>query len=148
MKARTIIFLIITIALMLVIFIHSAMSASVSSAESSVLERMVAGVLHTDPDNVTYAVRKCAHFVEYLVLGLFLMLTARSVPEGGSPSRRGHRFWIAWLIGLAYAVSDEVHQLFVPGRSCEVRDVCIDAAGVLCGVLIVWAVRRRRAQGC
>ena len=53
---------------------------------------------------------------------------------------------IAWAVGAAYAVTDEFHQLFVAGRSCEVRDMCIDAAGVLCGVMVVWLWRKRRGQ--
>jgi len=53
---------------------------------------------------------------------------------------------IAWAVGAAYAVTDEFHQLFVAGRSCEVRDMCIDAAGVLCGVMVVWLWRKRSEQ--
>ena len=44
---------------------------------------------------------------------------------------------IAWAVGTIYAKKDEFHQTLVPGRSGEVLDVCIDAAGVLCGVVIM-----------
>ena len=53
---------------------------------------------------------------------------------------------IARAVGAAYAVTDEFHQLFVAGRSCEVRDMCIDAAGVLCGVMVVWLWRKSRGR--
>jgi len=53
---------------------------------------------------------------------------------------------IAWAVGAAYAVTDEFHQLFVAGRSCEARDMCIDAAGVLCGVMVVWLWRKSRGK--
>ena len=53
---------------------------------------------------------------------------------------------IAWAVGAAYAVTDEFHQLFVAGRSCEVRDMCIDAAGVLCGVMVVWLWGKSRGR--
>ncbi|MBR2778883.1 MAG: VanZ family protein [Firmicutes bacterium] len=43
----------------------------------------------------------------------------------------------AWLFGTFYAVTDEVHQMLVPGRSGECRDVLIDSAGVLAGILLV-----------
>ena len=55
----------------------------------------------------------------------------------------------AWLIGTAYAVTDEFHQSFVPGRSCELRDVMIDSCGVLTGVLLatlVGWIRRGKEQ--
>ena len=51
---------------------------------------------------------------------------------------------LAWAVGAAYAVADEFHQLFVAGRSCEVRDMCIDAAGVLCGVLVIVLWKRKK----
>lgn len=138
MKFR--IFTAISIFIMIVIFVHSAMPAEMSSIESSVFERFVASILGVAPESVTFAVRKCAHFTEYLVLGLFMMLAAVN-------AKRGYSFitgLITWVIGTCYAVSDEVHQLFVPGRSCELRDMCIDAAGILCGVLIVAGVRHLR----
>ncbi len=66
--------------------------------------------------------RKIAHFGEYAVLGLLL---ARAV--GRRP--------LALAAGVAYAASDELHQHFVAGRHAAVRDVLIDSAGVLAGVL-------------
>ena len=138
MKFR--IFTIISILIMVVIFVHSAMPAEMSSIESSVFERFVASILGVAPESVTFAVRKCAHFTEYLVLGLFMMLAAVNTRrQKKSAYITG---LITWIIGTAYAVSDELHQLFVPGRSCELRDMCIDAAGIFCGVLIISGVMR------
>ena len=53
------------------------------------------------------------------------------------------------LTGVAYAMTDEIHQLFVPGRSCQVTDVLIDSAGVLFGSVIgvlifISTVKQRR----
>ena len=53
---------------------------------------------------------------------------------------------IAWIIGALYSVTDEVHQYFVPGRSCELRDMGIDSCGVLAGVLIVMLVLRHKER--
>ena len=50
------------------------------------------------------------------------------------------------MIGVLYAVTDEVHQYFVPGRSCELRDALIDACGVAAGVAIVWWRGRKVAR--
>ena len=51
---------------------------------------------------------------------------------------------IAWAVGAIYAMTDEFHQTLVPGRSGEVLDVCIDAAGVLCGVVVMSIIAERR----
>jgi len=77
--------------------------------------------------------RKVAHVTEYAVLGLLL---ARALPE--LPA-------VAWSLGVAYAVTDEIHQTFVEGRHGAPLDVAIDAAGVLVGVLALVATRRRFA---
>jgi len=47
------------------------------------------------------------------------------------------------LIGVGYGVFDEVHQLFVKGRSSELYDVTADAAGVIGFVLLAWHLERR-----
>ena len=76
--------------------------------------------------------RKIAHAAEYAVLGALLARALRS------PA-------VAVLAGVLYAVSDEVHQAFVPGRLGSPVDVAIDAVGVVAGV-VLWgrAVRTRR----
>ena len=51
---------------------------------------------------------------------------------------------VPWAIGTLYAVSDEVHQYFVPGRSCELRDMLIDACGVAVGAAALWRLSRRQ----
>jgi VanZ family protein len=72
-----------------------------------------------------YPLRKLAHAGEFAVLGALL---ARAVPELAA----------LWL-GIAYAVVDELHQTFVPGRAGTLLDVGIDSVGVLLGIL---ALRR------
>ena len=56
--------------------------------------------------------------------------------------------WLAaWIAGTLYAATDDLHQLFVEGRSCEFRDVCIDSAGVVLGITIAAianAIRSRK----
>ena len=67
--------------------------------------------------------RKLAHLTEYAVLGFLL---ARAVPE-----------LPAFAIGVAYAVSDELHQHFVPGRAGVPLGVAIDAVGLAAGILFL-----------
>jgi VanZ family protein len=76
--------------------------------------------------------RKGAHVTEYAIFGLLLMrAVAREAP--------------AFLVGAAYAVTDEIHQHFVSGRHSSPIDVAIDSTGVLIGVLLSrWATRVAR----
>jgi VanZ family protein len=82
------------------------------------------------------AIRKLAHFTEYLILAL---LVARALRTNGE--WRPRHAVLAVLFATAYAMTDEVHQLFVPGRTAAATDVLIDATGALAGQLAT-AVRR------
>lgn len=92
-----------------------------------------------------HKVRKNAHFIAYLVLGVF---TVNALRRSGI---HGHRsLAIALGICILYAVSDEVHQLFIIGRSGEVRDVLIDSAGACVGIggyLLISRVFKRERKG-
>ncbi|NUT56155.1 MAG: VanZ family protein [Thermoleophilia bacterium] len=68
--------------------------------------------------------RKIAHACEFAVLGALLL---RALRDGRA----------AFAGGVLYAISDEVHQLFVPGRHGAALDVAIDSVGVLVG-LALW----------
>lgn len=46
------------------------------------------------------------------------------------------------LLCMLYAITDEIHQHFVPGRSCELRDVLIDTTGALLGIFISYLIMR------
>ncbi len=129
--------LLITILIMLFIFLQSAMPAAVSELESGFIVSRLAEWLQMDVNLVSFVVRKSAHFTEFLVLGVSLFLTVRDLLKRTS-------FWIPWAIGAMYAVSDELHQHFVPGRSCEVRDMIIDICGVLAGVAIMKIIQLRK----
>ena len=77
--------------------------------------------------------RKGAHASEYAILALLLFrAVGREVP--------------AFLIGFAYAVSDEIHQEFVRGRHASPFDVSMDAAGLALGLLLLHATRLRTSS--
>ncbi len=69
-----------------------------------------------------------------------------SEPRANNRSIRWVSFFPAWAVGTVYAITDEVHQFFVPGRSCEARDVAIDSCGVAAGVLIWLLIRKMRRK--
>ena len=77
-----------------------------------------------------HMVRKNAHFFIYLVLGI---LTLNALRKSGVKGYKGIIF--ALLICFLYAISDEIHQTFVPGRTGMVKDVFIDTAGATVGIL-------------
>jgi hypothetical protein len=73
--------------------------------------------------------RKLAHSAEFAILGI-LLLRALERPA------------TAFLLGTAYAVSDELHQAFVPGRLGSPLDVLIDTVGVAVGITLMLRLRR------
>lgn len=85
-------------------------------------------------DILTTLVRKSAHIFMYFVLGL-LIYNVLNEYKLGSKKHIGYSILFAFL----YAITDEVHQSFVPGRSAEVRDVLIDTIGASVGVLVYWS---------
>ena len=135
------------------IFFQSALPADLSSRESGrvvdLLVRLFQGIMPIDRQTMVFIVRKGAHFAEYTILGGFLVpavtewmaVDKTPVPD----SVRSIRI-ISWLVGTLYAVTDEIHQFYVPGRSCELRDIGIDSCGVLAGVLVVSLLMRSKER--
>jgi VanZ family protein len=67
-----------------------------------------------------------AHAFEYGVLALLLYAAARA-----TPGLARHAWQAAFLLTLMYAASDELHQMFVPGRVADWRDIAADAVGAV-----------------
>ncbi len=80
-------------------------------------------------DDLDHILRKNAHFFAYLVLGV---LVTNALRRNGVKGYRS--VLIAIGICVLYAASDEVHQIFVPGRGPGVKDVIIDSAGAIVGI--------------
>lgn len=78
-------------------------------------------------------VRKSAHFFLYFVLGILIINLFKSFELFNYKT-----ILLAILLCFLYACSDEIHQLFIKGRSCEVRDILIDTIGSLSGILVYY----------
>ena len=145
MKKKTVLRTVLWLLVLLwagVIFSFSMEDAEESSSTSGTLIRAILSVVQSDFDDLTlseqaqriddvqFYVRKAAHFTIYTVFG-FLLSAALEVDLGGKKV-----FLLALCIGALYAASDEIHQYFVPGRACQIRDVLIDTCGVCTGALI------------
>lgn len=93
---------------------------------------------------IVYAIRKLAHVVEYAILGMLLW---RALARPRSDQYRPWNWRIAvavWLLTVAFAAVDEIHQSRVPSRQGRVADVMLDGAGAAAGLLGLWAVHRWR----
>ena len=86
------------------------------------------------------------HGVEFMGLSI---LTFRAV-AGGLPAHMSRsRVVLTLLMTVGYGISDEIHQMFVPLRTPDVRDVLYDLAGAVFGLLLCWAwhiISSRRAR--
>ncbi len=95
-------------------------------------------------DRSEFYVRKLAHFSEYALLGISLILPVTACYS--DRFRRRALVLITWGICAVYAASDEFHQSFSPGRSPQLRDVVIDSCGALTGILLGLLFLRIRAR--
>lgn len=86
-------------------------------------------------ENSQNIVRKLAHFSIYTILGMLA-----SIAVAYHSKKNLYRLLFPFVIGILYAVSDEIHQLFVPGRSGQISDVIIDSLGVILGCLSVYFI--------
>lgn len=130
---------------MALIFFFSAQVAEQSDQLSKgIAEKIAEAVEKVIPgtglvaEGMNHFVRKNAHFLVYLVLGA---LTVNAFCSSGVRGLKG--IAAAMLVCVLYAASDEIHQLFVPGRSGQFTDVLIDSAGAAIGSLITGIIRRK-----
>jgi hypothetical protein len=89
---------------------------------------------------------KAVHGVEFAVLGALLAFGFLH-SSAGMKSKDGRMSSAAWAIGVGLGILDEVHQIFVPGRSPDVFDAATDALGVALGIWLFVVLRRRRGAG-
>lgn len=128
-----------------IIFIFSSQVASDSDNLSRGVTELLLKFIPTDMQVSTtidiigrfnHIVRKCAHGGVYFILGL---LTIHAIMEHNMKIRRA--FITALMICVIYAISDEFHQSFVPGRGPAIKDVCIDSFGAFMGIIMCGVVK-------
>lgn len=83
-------------------------------------------------------IRKLAHFTEY---GITAVLIYILVCQWTEPKRKVLLCIVLWI--LFTAAIDEIHQLYVPGRDGNIRDVCIDTAGGIFWLYLCTCYRKR-----
>lgn len=122
--------LIIVIIWMLLIFIMSSFDATESANQSNFIVNIITDIFKIENiELLRFIIRKLAHFTEYLILGFLTinMLNKNDISK---------KYLLSILICIIYATSDEIHQLFVPGRACQLIDILIDSIGSIIGIYL------------
>jgi VanZ family protein len=130
--------------LMVIIFLYSAKPVDSSNASSMTIANKVITMYESITDKqipveirearlefVNHIVRKGAHVAEYALLAFTIAfhLWIRM-------KRDLQLFLLSVLFAAIYAATDEFHQIFVPGRGPQVKDVFIDTAGATLGAFL------------
>lgn len=121
------------------IWVNSLLPREISSAFSKLIGMLLRPFTSGSVDLVEGegqgTLRKIAHFAEFCSLGVLLSWLIQMIR-----SRKWERFVLPIAFGVLAAAVDETIQMFVPGRGPQLRDVGIDALGVLLGVLILTGI--------
>nr|WP_307771913.1 VanZ family protein [Clostridium botulinum] len=86
---------------------------------------------HIDYNFLNFLIRKAAHITEYFILFMLLYYAFKKTFYKNLKIK-------AAIITILYACTDELHQLFIPGREGKIRDVLIDSIGVFIGVFFIY----------
>ena len=128
-------------AVMITIFCLSHQDSTDSAEVSGSVVSWLYELLKIDlPDGT---VRTIAHGCEYAALGFLMLNALRSFRQNFSPI-------LSVLLSFFYAVTDEIHQLFVPGRAFQLVDLAVDLTGILLGtaafIILVNIIKHRKRK--
>lgn len=135
-------FILLSIACMVIIFMFSMENSEESSYTSGSVTEIVVEICVPDYEELSipeqedimaaaeHIIRKIAHFTIFAALGFCVSCAVgkRRLLSAGTFS--------SLAVCFIYACSDELHQHFVPGRSCQLSDILVDTSGSICGILL------------
>lgn len=90
-------------------------------------------------------IRKIAHFSIYFLFGM-IMMSLMSIYH----MKLRYKILCSFSIGFFYAIFDEIHQMFIPGRTGRALDVLIDSCGIISGIgiiLLIQSIVRKLVSG-
>ena len=119
--------LIIVIALLVLIFCLSHQNGSDSGDTSGWFTALINLLLPFSVSEST--IRTLAHFSEFACLSFFVNNLFVAYKEKLSPV-------IAVSLSFLYAITDEIHQIFIPGRACQFSDMIVDLGGIISGMAV------------
>lgn len=127
--------LLLVILWMIFIFVMSSFDANSSSNQSNFIVDIITSIINIkDIELLSLIIRKLAHFIEYFILGILVI---------NFITRYDKKIIIAILLCIIYATSDEIHQIFVPGRSCQITDIMIDSLGSIMGIYLCKLITKK-----
>ena len=127
--------LLLVILWMIFIFVMSSFDATSSSNQSNFIVDIITSIINIkDTGLLSLIIRKLAHFTEYFILGLLVINLI---------TRYDKKIIIAILLCIIYATSDEIHQIFVSGRSCQITDIMIDSLGSIMGIYLYKLITKK-----
>jgi len=139
--------LIVTLSWMIIIFMFSNQKSVKSTDYSHSLTKSTIINIYKIFDNNSsreklesiveawdHPIRKLAHFTEYFILGVLIFSTLKAYGIKD--------IYIMILLCFLYAISDEIHQLFILGRDGNFKDVLIDTFGSSCGIFLLKRMKK------
>ncbi len=120
--------LILLITVMVTIFILSHQNSDESSATSGFVTKFLSLIFGNNiPEAI---VRSFGHFSEFCVLGFLTFNCIYAFKEQTKP-------FLSIILSWLYAWTDEIHQIFIPGRAFQISDLLIDLSGIILGVAVI-----------
>ena len=124
--------IILVILWMILIFIMSSFSGNDSSNQSNFIVDIISNIFNINNiELLSLIIRKLAHFTEYFILGILVYNMIYNLNK---------KKYISIIICILYAISDEIHQLFVVGRSCKIIDILIDNLCSKLGIYFLYLI--------
>lgn len=148
LKVERIIFAVLTIVTFVIIFIFSSQNGDESGSTSREFTKKIIEILQIDKnlsesekenliENLQFVIRKLAHFTIYTIAGMNIYGFVNTFDM-----KKKNKILGALLVGIIYAISDEIHQMFSGDRTPAIRDVVIDSCGVLFGICMFLAINK------
>lgn len=130
-----------------IIFYFSNQEASVSTTQSDKVINLVNVMAKNNGSfkvillkfyklkGASFVIRKSAHMFSYFILSILSFIMVYTHKGNINLSIK-----YSFVISILYAISDEIHQLFIPGRSGMVQDVFIDGIGAVIGIILITVI--------
>lgn len=138
--------LLLLVLMMALIFFFSSQVADDSTVTTNIVIELLYKIysffvsktvdLQTFTNLVFNPVRKLAHFSEFGLFGIIVYLNIKEY-------KTKNIVIYSIIFSCLYAISDEIHQIFVPGRACTLIDVLIDTCGASLGIILIHLILKR-----
>jgi VanZ family protein len=148
MKVKKVVAIIVVILWMSIVFYFSNQQGEGSSKTSSNVAKIIVNMIdikneYTNQEKeeliqiINPYIRKLAHYTIYAIGGIVISQCVYLFYN-----KEKIMIYISTVVGVLYAISDELHQLIIAGRSGKIQDVLIDSIGILTGIALFLLARK------